>query len=123
MQTLLCTLATLSDPGETYGILAYRTRIAACDLKEGIDFRSLYLTGLYRFTLSHCGSCTPLPTLKPHLAALAPRLCAGCLLGFTGRGLSPRCIVCTEPAHLSSRILYHTPAKKASRRAGSARIH
>ena len=100
MQTLLCTLATLSDPGETYGILAYRTRIAACDLKEGIGFRPLYLTGLYRFTLSHCGSCTPLPTLKPHLAVLAPRLCTGCLLGFTGRGLSPRCIVCTEPAHV-----------------------
>jgi hypothetical protein len=115
MQTLLCTLATLSDPGGTYGILAYRTRIAACDQKESIGFRTVYLTGLYRFTLLHCGSCTPLPTLKPHLAATAPRLCTGCLLGFTGRELSPRCIVCTEPAHPSP-ILYHKFAKKTSLR-------
>ena len=79
MQTLLCTLATLSDHGGTYGILAYRTRIAACDHEEGIGFRTVYLTELYRFTLSHCGSCTPLPTLKPYLAASALRLCTGCL--------------------------------------------
>ena len=99
MQTLLCTLATLSDPGGTYGILALRTRITACDLKDGIGFRSILLTGVYRFALSHCGSCTPLPTLKPHLAALAPRLCTGCLLGFTGAGLSPACILSAELAH------------------------
>ena len=74
-------------------------RITACDPEDGIGFRSIYLTGLYCFTLSHCGSRTPLPTLKPHLAALAPRLCTGCLLGFTGLGLSPNCIICTELAH------------------------
>jgi len=31
------------------------------------------ITRLHRFTLSHCGSRTPCPTLKPNLAALAPR--------------------------------------------------
>ena len=65
-------------------------RITACDPEDGIGFRSIYLTGLYCFTLSHCGSRTPLPTLKPCLAALAPRLCTGCLLGFTGFGISPK---------------------------------
>ena len=75
-------------------------RIAACDLRESIGFRSILLTGLYRFTLSHCGSRTPLPTLKPHLAASAPRLCTDCLLGFIGFGLSPNYIICTELAHL-----------------------
>ena len=74
-------------------------RITACDPEDGIGFRSIYLTELYCFTLSHCGSRTPLPTLKPCLAALAPRLCTGCLLGFTGFGLSPNCIICTELAH------------------------
>ena len=38
------------------------------------------LTGLNRFTLSHCGSRTPLPTLKPGLTTQAPRLCTGCPL-------------------------------------------
>jgi hypothetical protein len=31
------------------------------------------ITGLNRFTLSHCGSHTPCPTLNPSLAASAPR--------------------------------------------------
>ena len=118
MQTLLCTLATLSDPDGTYGILAYRTRIAACDQEEGIGFRSILLTGLYRFTLSHCGSRTPLPTLKPHLAASAPRLCTGCLLGFTGCGLSPHCIVCTEPAHPHLHYSTDYRKKQATRSCG-----
>ncbi len=38
------------------------------------------ITGLNRFTLSHCGSRTSLPTLKPCLATRAPRLCTGCPL-------------------------------------------
>ena len=73
--------------------------IAACDQEEGIGFRSILLTGLYRFTLSHCGSRTPLPTLKPHLTASASRLCTDCLLCFIGFGFSPNCIICTELAH------------------------
>ena len=80
-------------------------RITACDHRESIGFRSLLLTGLYRFTLSHCGSRTPLPTLKPHLTAPAPRLCTGCLLGFTGFGIPPNCIICTELAHPYANII------------------
>ncbi|HIZ84783.1 MAG TPA: hypothetical protein H9668_10285, partial [Firmicutes bacterium] len=44
---------------------------------------------------------TPLPTLKPRLAASAPRLSTGCSLRFTGSGLSPDYITCTELAHPS----------------------
>ena len=38
----------------------------------------LKFTRLNRFTLSHCGSRAPLSTLKPRLAASAPRLSTGC---------------------------------------------
>ena len=89
-----------STPTEPTAFLHIDCRITACDHRESIGFRSLLLTGLYRFTLSHCGSRTPLPTLKPHLTAPASRLCTGCLLGFTGFGISPNCIICTELAHL-----------------------
>ncbi|MBT0160951.1 hypothetical protein G4O51_13305, partial [Candidatus Bathyarchaeota archaeon A05DMB-2] len=41
------------------------------------------LTGLYHFTLSHYGSYGFLPTLKPHLTALAPRLDNGGWLSLT----------------------------------------
>ena len=64
-----------------------------------IGFRSVYFTGLSRFTLSHCGSHTPLPTLKPGLTASAPRLSTGCLPSFTGPGVSPGYTAHTEPAH------------------------
>jgi hypothetical protein len=40
-----------------------------------------------------------MPTLKPHLAASAPRLGTGCSLGFTRLGLSPNYITRTELAH------------------------
>lgn len=63
--------------------------LIACCLKENIGFRSICFTGLNRFTLSHCGSHTPLPTLESALTSWTPRLCTGCLLGFTGLGLSP----------------------------------
>ena len=80
----------------------YRLVLSACGKEDYLGFRSVYLTGLYRFTVSHCGSRTPMPTLKPHLTALAPRLSTDCSLRFAGRGLSPHCITCTEPAHPSS---------------------
>ena len=41
--------------------------LVACCHKENIGFRSFYITGLNRFTLSHYGSHTPLPTLKSSL--------------------------------------------------------
>jgi len=75
-----CALATLCRPRRNLLGLAYRPTLAACDSKESIGFRSLLLTGLNRFTLSHCGSHTPLPTLKPDLTTKAPRLCTGCPL-------------------------------------------
>ena len=57
------------------------------------------MTGLNHFTLSHCGSRTPLPTLKPGLTASAPRLSTSCLPSFTGLGVSPNYTTRTEPAH------------------------
>ena len=42
-------------------------------LEESIDFRFILLTGLNRFTLSHCGSRVPLSTLKPNLAAFGSK--------------------------------------------------
>ena len=64
-----------------------------------IGFRTIFITGLNRFALSHCGSRTPLPTLKPRLTASAPRLSTGCLPSFTGLGVSPSYTTRTEPAH------------------------
>lgn len=57
------------------------------------------LTRLNSFTLSCCGSRTPLPTLKPNLTVSVPRLCTGCSLGFTRVGLSPTRITGAELAH------------------------
>ena len=85
----LCALTTLLDPGGISTALLSGRFFAVCGAWKHIDFRSILLTGLYRFTLSHCGSRTPLPTLKPHLTALAPRLCTGCLLWlYRGRTLT-----------------------------------
>ena len=44
------------------------------------------ITGLYRFTLSHCGSHTPMLTLKSDLTALTPKLGTGGSLRFAGLG-------------------------------------
>ena len=93
------------DPGGISPTSRLRSVLAACGMKDYLGFRSICLTGLNRFTVSHCGSRTPLPTLKPHLAAPAPRLSTGCSLRFAGQGLSPRCLTCTEPAH-PPRVLY-----------------
>ena len=49
--------------------------------------------------LTHCGSHTPIPTLKPDLAASDPRLDTGRSLDFTGSGLPPDYITRTELAH------------------------
>jgi len=57
------------------------------------------LTRLTGFTLSHYGSHTSLPTLKPNLTIAAPRLCTDCLPGFVGAGVSPTYTAHTELAH------------------------
>lgn len=98
-------LATPLDPGGTLTFSRYRMLIAVCGKRKYIDFHSLLLTGLISFTLSHCGSYAPLPTLKPCLAALAPRLSTGCSLNFTRVGISPTYISSAELAH--SHILPH----------------
>ena len=61
------------DPGGISPTSRLRSVLAAYCVEDHIGFRSFYLTGLNRFTLSHCGSRTPYPTLKPHLAVSAPR--------------------------------------------------
>lgn len=43
----------------------------------------LFLTRLNNFTLSHYGSNSCLPTLKPNLTTSVPRLTKGSLLGIT----------------------------------------
>lgn len=66
------------------------------------------LTRLTGFTLSHYGSHTSLPTLKPNLTIAAPRLCTDCLPGFVGTGVSPTYTAHTELAHpLRCPILRH----------------
>ncbi len=58
--------------------------VIACCRKEVHRLLLLnLLTRLYHFTLSHYGSYSCLPTLKPNLTALAPRLTNGDLLGLT----------------------------------------
>ena len=93
------------DPDGTCPASRYRLYIAACGVEEHIGFRSLLLTGLNHFTLSHCGSRTPMPTLKPNLTASAPRLSTGCSLNFAGQGISPCYITRTELAHPPFRII------------------
>ena len=64
------------------------------------------------FTLSHYGSRTPLPTLKPGLTTKAPRLCTDCLPGFVRIGVSPTYIACTELAHPLRCPILHTGKSK-----------
>lgn len=82
----------------------WRFSVGSCCLRyRGLPRLPLYiyLTGLNRFTVSHCGSRTPMPTLKPHLTASDPRLSTDCSLRFVGLGLSPCFFTCTELAHPS----------------------
>jgi hypothetical protein len=86
-------------PRRNLPILAYRIRHYCLLRLETHRLPLSTITGLNRFTLSHCGSHTPMPTLKPHLAASAPRLGTDCLLRFVRSGLSPDYITHTELAH------------------------
>ena len=72
------------DPGGISPASRLRLVLAACDQEDGIGFRSFLLTGLYRFTVSHCGSHAPLPTPKPRLTASAPRLSTGARYALPG---------------------------------------
>lgn len=60
---------------------------------------ALYSLAFLALIMPHYDSNTPLFTLTPHLAILAPRLCTGCLPGFAGSGVAPDYTACTELAH------------------------
>ena len=92
-QVCIISLRTRHDlltPIELSQYLAYRY-CQYCLLLRG-KYRLLLhisLTELDIFTLSHYGSNSLLPTLKPNLTTLAPRLNTSDLLGLTRFGLSP----------------------------------
>lgn len=92
-QVYIISLRTRHDlltPIELSQYLAYRY-CQYCLLLRG-KYRLLLhisLTELDIFTLSHYGSNSLLPTLKPNLTTLAPRLNTSDLLGLTRFGLSP----------------------------------
>lgn len=95
----LCSLAVPYAPGGSCFVSLYDYALLSAVEARHIDIRSFILTRFYSFTLSHYGSQAPLSTLKPCFAASAPRLSTGCLLDFTGTGLSPACICSAELAH------------------------
>lgn len=75
------------DPNSTFTISRINDIvIIVYGEKEHIDYYYFYLTGLDNFTFSHYGSYSCMPTLKPHLTTLAPRLTNGSLLEITMLG-------------------------------------
>lgn len=97
---VLRALAMLYDPGGTCTVLAYRPAHYCLRLKVEYRLPLVVLSRLNRFTLSHYGSRTPLPTLHAGLTASHARLSTGCLLGFAGSGLSPDYTIHAELAHI-----------------------
>jgi hypothetical protein len=77
-------LATLSDPDRNSNISPLLTLPLLPTVETRTSASALnLLTGLYRFTLSDCGSIAPLPTLKPNVTTSAPRLSTGGWLNLT----------------------------------------
>lgn len=70
---------TISRLNDIAGIVCCRKEVHRLPL-------TILLTGLNHFTLSYYGSYSCIPTLKPNLTALAPRLTNGDLLGLTMSG-------------------------------------
>ena len=69
------------DPGSTFTISRISDiAIIVCGERKHIDYYYLYLTRLNCFTISHYGSYSCLPTLKPYLTTSAPRLTNGSAL-------------------------------------------
>ena len=72
------------DPDSTFTISRINDiAIIVCCERKHIDYYYLYLTRLNCFTISHYGSYSCLPTLKPYLTTSAPRLTNGSLLEIT----------------------------------------
>ena len=57
--------------------------IIVCYKEKYIDYHHSYFTMLNYFTISHYGTYSCLPTLKPYFAISASRLTIGSLLGIT----------------------------------------
>ena len=69
------------DPGSTFTISRISDiAIIVCGERKHIDYYYLCLTRLNCFTISHYGSYSCLPTLKPYLTTSAPRLTNGSAL-------------------------------------------
>ena len=99
MYALPCVLAMPIDPGGNYVSLHDRYVLLPATVRRvSASTCSTYEAGI-GFTLSHYGSHTSLPTLKPDLTVWAPRLCTDCLPGFVRAGVSPTYTAYTELAH------------------------
>lgn len=108
MYALPCVLAMPIDPGGTCASLPDGYSLLPATLKTVSASTCSTYEADTGFTLSHYGSHTSLPTLKPGLAAKAPRLCTDCLPGFVRAGVSPAYTAYTELAHpLRCLILRH----------------
>lgn len=95
------------DPDSTFTISCIiDIAIVVCCEEEHIDYYHLYLTRLNCFTLSHYGSYSCLPTLKPYLTISASRLTNGSLLEITMLGFHQLYIKHRTGAP-SSYILYY----------------
>jgi hypothetical protein len=87
------------DPGGTCASLLDRYALLPATVKKVSASTCSTYEADAGFTLSHYGSHTSLPTLKPGLTAWAPRLCTDCLPGFVRAGVSPTYTAYTELAH------------------------
>ena len=99
MYALPCVLAMPIDPGGTCASLPDGYTLLPATLKIVSASTCSTYEADTGFTLSHYGSRTSLPTLKPDLAAKAPRLCTDCLPSFVRAGVSPTYTAYTELAH------------------------
>jgi len=107
MYALPCVLAMPIDPGGTCASLPDGYTLLPATLKTVSASTCSTYEADTGFTLSHYGSHTSLPTLKPGLAAKAPRLCTDCLPGFVRAGVSPAYTAYTELAHLQHCLILH----------------
>ena len=72
------------DPGGILTISCINDiAVIVCCMEEYIDYHYFLLTRLNHFTLSYYGPYSCLPTLKPNLTTVAPRLTNGSLLEIT----------------------------------------
>ena len=112
MYALPCVLAMPIDPGGTCASLPDGYTLLPATLKTVSASTCSTYEADTGFTLSHYGSPTSPPPLKPGLAAKAPRLCTDCLPGFVRAGVSPAYTAYTELAHLQRCPILHMSKSK-----------